>query len=90
VKTQQQAILGAFLFVVPAVSTSGFATSVQNMPQWLQDASLINPNRYFLAIVRGIYLRDIPYSDLWPNLIPLMIIAVITLTAATWFFKRRI
>lgn len=90
VKTQQQAILGAFLFVVPAVSTSGFATSVQNMPVWLQDASLINPTRYFLAIVRGIFLRNISYSDLWPNLIPLMIIASITLIAATWFFKRRI
>ena len=89
VKTQQQAILGAFLFMVPAVSTSGFATSVQNMPVWLQDASLINPIRYFLVIVRGLYLKNAPFLDLLPYLTALAVIAIVTLVTATWFFRRR-
>src|SRR3546814_4962726 len=48
--TQQQAILGAFLFMVPAMLLSGFATPIENMPQWLQPLTLVNPLRYFLVV----------------------------------------
>ena len=56
-KTQQQAILGAFVFMVPAMCPSGFASPVENMPDWLQYATLANPIRYYIVIVKGIFLE---------------------------------
>lgn len=87
--TQQQAILGAFMFMVPAVLLSGFATPIENMPGWLQTVSLANPLRWFLVISRGIFLKDLPARVVFSNTWPLMIIALITLTAAAWLFRKR-
>jgi len=88
--TQQQAILGAFLFMVPAMLLSGFATPIENMPSWLQPVTLINPLRYFLIIVKGVFLRDLPVGEVVANTIPLALIAVCTLSAAAWLFRRRL
>ncbi|TWG91383.1 ABC-2 type transport system permease protein [Mesorhizobium sp. J18] len=88
--TQQQAILGAFLFMVPAMLLSGFATPIENMPAWLQPVTIINPLRYFLVIVRGVFLRDLPLGEVIGNTIPLFLIAVVTLGAAAWLFRRRL
>ena len=87
--TQQQAILGAFVFMPPAVILSGFATPIENMPGWLQSFTAVNPLRWFLVIVRGIFLKDMPLADVLANTLPMVAIAVVTLTAATWLFKRR-
>jgi ABC-2 type transport system permease protein len=88
--TQQQAILGAFLFMVPAMLLSGFATPIENMPSWLQPITVINPLRYFLVIVKGIFLKDIPLAEVWRQTWPLCAIAVVTLSAASWLFRRRL
>lgn len=88
--TQQQAILGAFLFMVPAMLLSGFATPIDNMPTWLQPVTLINPLRYFLVIVNGVFLRDLPIGEVVKNAVPLALIAVGTLSAAAWLFRRRL
>ncbi|MHC1551630.1 ABC transporter permease [Phyllobacterium sp. K27] len=88
--TQQQAILGAFLFMVPAMLLSGFATPIENMPAWLQPVTFVNPLRYFLVIVKGVFLRDLPASEVLANTIPLALIAITTLTAASWLFRRRL
>ena len=87
--TQQQAILGAFVFMPPAIILSGFATPIENMPPWLQEFTLINPLRWFLIIVRGVFLKDMPPADVLSNILPMVIIAMVTLTAAAWLFKRR-
>lgn len=87
--TQQQAILGAFLVMVPATLLSGFATPIDNMPAWLQPVTLIDPLRYFLVIVRGVFLKSLPLSDVVANTLPLIAIAVVTLSAAAWLFRRR-
>ena len=58
--TQQQAILGAFVFMVPAMLLSGFASPIENMPDWLQMLTLANPMRYFIVIVKGVFLKDMP------------------------------
>jgi len=89
-KTQQQAILGAFIFMPPAILLSGFATPIENMPSWLQPITLINPLRYFMFILRGLFLKDMPINVIMTNLWPLLTISVITLTGAAWFFKRRL
>lgn len=88
--TQQQAILGAFVFVVPAILISGFATPVENMPVWLQDLTVINPIKYFLIIVKGLYLKGLPAENIWSSLYPLMMIAVATMSFAIILFKKRV
>lgn len=89
-RTQQQAILGAFVFMVPSILLSGFASPIENMPDWLQTATLANPLRHFLVIVKGLFLKDMPATEVLRNLWPLAAIAVVTLSAATWLFRRRI
>lgn len=88
--TQQQAILGAFLFVVPSVVLSGFATPIENMPQWLQIVTLANPIRHFLVIVQGLFLKDLPAAVVLANLWPIAVIATVSLSAAVLLFRRRL
>lgn len=90
VKTQQQAILGAFLFMVPSVILSGFATPVENMPDWLQHATQINPLRHFLVIVRGLFLKDMGWDVLVHSLWPMAVIALVTLPLAGRLFRHRL
>jgi ABC-2 type transport system permease protein len=87
--TQQQGILGAFLFLVPAVILSGFATPISNMPALVQQLTLINPLRYFLVIVRGVFLEGDSFNLLINQYWPMVIIAVVTLAAAGWLFRHR-
>ena len=88
-KTQQQAILGTFVFMVPAMLLSGFASPIENMPDWLQTATLANPIRYFIEICKGVFLKEMPLSMALDNLWPMLIIALVTLSAATWLFRHR-
>ncbi len=88
--TQQQALLGAFLFMVPSIILSGFATPIANMPQAVQDLTLINPMRYFLVVVRGVFLEGAGFSALLPQYWPMAAIAFFTLLAAAWLFRRRV
>ena len=87
--TQQQGILGAFLFLVPAVILSGFATPVSNMPEVVQQLTVVNPLRYFLVIVRGVFLEGDSWTLLFDQYWPMAIIAVLTLAAAGWLFRHR-
>jgi ABC-2 type transport system permease protein len=87
--TQQQALLGVFLFMVPSVMLSGFANPIANMPDWVQAITLINPMRYFLVIVRGVFLEGADVSSLAPQYGPMAAIAAVTLTSAAWLFRRR-
>ena len=88
--TQQQALLGAFLFLVPTIILSGFATPIVNMPEWVQVLTLINPMRYFLVIVRSVFLEGAGVSQLASQYWPMAVIASITLTAAGWLFRKRV
>ncbi|MBS0624566.1 MAG: ABC transporter permease [Verrucomicrobia bacterium] len=87
--TQQQAILGAFIFLTPSILLSGFATPIENMPTWLQYATYLNPTRYFMYISRGIFLKAIPPEAILQNTLPLCLIALFNLAAAARFFRRR-
>lgn len=88
--TQQQAILGAFVFMVPAITLSGFATPIANMPDWLQVATDANPVRFFLVVTKGLFLKDMPAALVFDNIWPMAVIAAVTLTAASWLFRRRL
>jgi ABC-2 type transport system permease protein len=89
-ETQQQAFLGTFLFASPAILLSGFATPIENMPGWLQTVTLINPLRHVLVILRGVFLRGMPSSDVMANIVPLILIAMVTLTVSAWLFRRSV
>ncbi len=89
-KTQQQALLGAFLFVVPSVILSGFATPIVNMPEWVQVLTFANPMRYFLIIVRGVFLEGAGFSQLASQYWPMLVIGAVTLAAAGWLFRKRV
>jgi ABC-2 type transport system permease protein len=88
-KTQQQAILGTFVFMVPSMLLSGFSSPIENMPDWLQTATLANPIRYFIFISKGVFLKDMPMRMVLDNLWPMIIIAAVTLSLATWLFRHR-
>lgn len=88
--TQQQAILGTFLFMSPAVLLSGFATPIENMPDWLQVLTYANPLRYYLVIVKGVLLKAMPFDIVFSNTWPMAIIAVVNMALATWFFRSKL
>lgn len=87
--TQQQAILGVILILPAAVMLSGFATPVENMPDWMQGITVVNPVRWYLVIVKGVFLKGMGVHEVMLNCIPLALLSVVTLTAASMMFKRR-
>jgi ABC-2 type transport system permease protein len=89
-KTQQQAVLGAFAFMVPAMLMSGFATPVENMPPWLQVVAEGNPLKHFMIIIKGVFLKDMPPALVAANIWPILVIALFTLGGASWLFRSRL
>lgn len=87
--TQQQAFLGAFSFMMPAMMLSGFASPVENMPHWLQIATWPNPVRHFVEIVKGVFLKDASPERVISLIAPLIVIGCFTLTCAAIMFRRK-
>lgn len=88
--TQQQAFIGVFVFLMPAILLSGYVSPVENMPQWLQNVTWINPIRHFTEITKQIYLKDADFSIVWQSLWPLLVIIATTGSAAYAIFRRNI
>ncbi len=88
--TLQQALLGAFMFLVPSVILSGFATPISNMPIVVQYLTYLNPLRYFMVVVRGVFLEAAPFPALIGQFWPMALIGLTTLTAAGWLFRHRL
>ena len=71
-KTQQQAMMtSSFFFMIPMVFLSGFMFPIENMPAVVQPVTLLIPLRYFLVIVRGIFLKGVGLETLWPQALAL-------------------
>lgn len=87
--TQQQALLGAFIFMVPSIILSGFATPIRNMPPLVQDITLVNPMRYFIVVLRSVFLEGLPFQLLIDQLWPMALIGVTALSVAGWLFRNR-
>lgn len=88
--TQQQGLLGAFLFLVPAIILSGFTTPIANMPIWVQKLTYLNPMRYFMIILRGVFLQGMSFRLLTDQFWPLAVIGLSAMTLSAWLFRRRI
>jgi len=87
--TLQQGLLGAFLFMVPAIILSGFATPIANMPALVQDITYINPARYFMTVLRGVFLEGTSFQVLIPQFWPMLVIGLVALSLAGWLFRHR-
>jgi ABC-2 type transport system permease protein len=86
-RTQQQAMMGAFLFLLPANMLSGFMFPIANMPPAAQVLTYINPIRYMNEILRAVFLMGVGLEVLWPNLAALAVLGVTAVVAAVWRFR---
>ena len=89
-KTQQQALMSTFLFYMPAVLLSGFMFPIENMPDIFQYMTYLNPLRYFLIIIRGLFLKGNGIDILWPQMVALLMIGIIVITYSTLRFRKRL
>lgn len=89
-RTQQQALMATFLFYIPAVLLSGFMFPIENMPRIIQYGTFINPLRYFLVIIRGIFLKGNGIGILWPQMAALLILGIVVMTISSLRFKKRL
>jgi len=87
-ETQQQAMMSTFFFYFPAVLLSGFMFPIENMPEAIQWLTYLNPLRYFLVIVRGIFLKGVGPSVLWPQMVALAVMGRATLWLASKRFHK--
>lgn len=88
-KTQQQALMAAMLFYMPAILLSGFAFPVENMPLFFQYVTYLNPLRYYLVIIRGIFLKGAGLSILWPSIAALFVLGIVVISLAAFRFRKR-
>ena len=87
VATMQQAMLYAFVVMMPFALLSGLTTPLSNMPKIFQDFTLLNPLRYAIDIAHRVYLEGAGLHQLIPDLWPMAIIATVTLSSAAWLFR---
>jgi ABC-2 type transport system permease protein len=86
--TQQEAMMSTFLFIFPANLLSGLIFPIANMPKLVQWITLLNPLRYYMVILRGIFLKGTGITVLWPQILVLMLIGLIILTTSIMRFKK--
>jgi ABC-2 type transport system permease protein len=89
-QTQQQAMMASFFFSTPAFMLSGFAFPIRNMPEVVQYLTYLNPLRYFMEIVRGIFLKGTGISVLWPQMLALAVYGVAVMTLSALRFHKRL
>jgi ABC-2 type transport system permease protein len=88
--TQQQAMLTAtFFFLMPMIYLSGFTFPIENMPKIVQQITYVIPLRYFLVIVRGVFLKGVGVQVLWPQMMGLFIWGTSILTLAAMRSSKR-
>lgn len=88
--TQQQAQISTFFFTMPAFILSGFAFPLENMPEWVQYITYVSPLRYFLVIIRGIFLKGIGLDILWPQMLALVILGAFMILLSSLRFQKRL
>lgn len=88
--TQQQAQISTFFFTMPAVNLSGFAFPIESMPEWIQYLTYANPLRYFLVIIRGVFLKGIGLDVLWPDMLALAGLGGVMILFSSLRFQKRL
>lgn len=88
--TQQQALMSSFFFYLPAVLLSGFMFPIANMPEPAQWITYLNPLRYFLVIIRDLFLKGSGMDALWPQFAALAVLGAVLLTLSALRFRKRV
>jgi ABC-2 type transport system permease protein len=89
-KTQQQAMMASFFFFQPVILLSGFATPIESMPPVFQYVTYLSPLRYFLVIVRGVFLKGVGFDVLWPQVLALLVLGILIMLLSATRFKKRL
>jgi ABC-2 type transport system permease protein len=88
--TQQQAQISTFFFAMPAFTLSGFAFPIENMPEWIQYLTYVNPLRYFLVVIRGVFLKANGLDILWPQMLALGLLGTLMILLSSLRFQKRL
>jgi len=88
-KSQQQAQLLTFFVNPPLTLLSGATSPLENMPDFFQKLSYLDPLRYMVTIVRGVTLKDAPWAALWPNLVALVVFSIALFAISAWRFRKQ-
>lgn len=90
-RTQQQALIGAAFFaLMPMIILSGFVFPIESMPPVIRAVTYIVPLRYFLTIVRGIFLKGVGVPALWEEMLALLVLGLLLFGLSTWRFRRQL
>ena len=89
-QTQQQAMMMSFFFSTPSFMLSGFAFPIRNMPVAVQYLTYLNPVRYFIEIVRGIFLKGAGVDVLWPQMTAMAVYGVAVLGLSAMRFQKKL
>jgi ABC-2 type transport system permease protein len=87
-RTQQQAMVTSFFFIMPAILFSGFGSPISSMPVALQWLTYLNPLRYFQEVLRSIYLKGSGLSLLWQEMAGMALLSIIMLTISVLRFQK--
>jgi ABC-2 type transport system permease protein len=88
--TKQQAMMTSFFFIMPFFMLSGFVFPIANMPEVVQWLTYLNPLRFFLVILRVIFLKGVGFNVLWPQYLALTILGIVVFSGAISRFKKRL
>jgi ABC-2 type transport system permease protein len=90
-RTQQQAMMtSTFFFMTPMMYLSGFIFPIENMPAWIQPLTYLIPLRYFVVILRGIFLKGVGLEALWPQMLALLTWGLVILGLAVLRSSKRL
>ena len=90
-RTQQQALIGAgFFAIMPMIILSGFVFPIESMPPVIRAATTVVPLRYFLVIVRGIFLKGVGLLVLWDEMLALLVLGLLLFGLSAWRFRRQL
>ena len=89
-RTQQQAMMATTLFFQPFFMLSGFSFPIRNMPEGVQWLTYLDPVRYFMEVVRGVFLQGAGFTTLWPQILALAVYGVIVLWLSINRFHKQL
>jgi ABC-2 type transport system permease protein len=85
---QQQAMVSAFFFIMPATTLSGFGTPISSMPPFFQKLTYLDPLRYYMIVLRSVYLKGVGLEVLWPQIAAMTVFAVALLGISVLRFHK--
>jgi ABC-2 type transport system permease protein len=87
-QTQQQALMATMFFLMPSILLSGFVFPIESMPRVFQYVTYLNPLRYFLVIIRGIFLKGNGLRILWPHMLALLDLSSVIMLGSAFRFDE--